>query len=139
MMDILILAFKFPIAKLSLSNWVTDKYSFKIVSIPTSLYSIPSFLATSTPWILSSVGVVVDGKVIPKTFSLPTASQDRYAESVESIPPLKPIIIPSVLDSDTFDLINSAMSFFVFLQFNSGISLIFSPTLSSIHKIVCNY
>ena len=68
----------------------------------------------------------------PKTLSFPTASQARYAIKVESIPPLKPTTIPSVLDSETFDLMKLTISFFVCSQFNSGISLMFSPTLSFI-------
>ena len=81
---------------------------------------------------LSSVGVVVDGNVIPNRFSFPTASQERYAARLESIPPLKPMTIPSVLDSEIFDFMKFTISSFVFSQSNSGISLMFSPTLSFI-------
>ena len=34
------------------------------------------------------------GSINPKTFSLPIASQQSFAATAESIPPLMPIIIP---------------------------------------------
>lgn len=129
MIDILILALRFPIATLFSSSWVMDKYSFKILSIAISLYSIPNFWAISTPWILSSVGVVVDGIIIPNTLSLPKASHAKCATSVESIPPLKPIIIPLLFDSSSFVWIKLIISFLDFSKSNSGMLLIVSPPI----------
>lgn len=80
------------------------------------------------PCSVSSAGVVADGKTSPNTFSFPKASQARYAESVESIPPLKPTTIPSVFDSLTLVLMNSTRFIFVFSKSISGITLMFSPT-----------
>ena len=42
--------------------------------------------------------MVVEGIITPNTLSFPTASQAKYAERVESIPPLNPITSPFELD-----------------------------------------
>ena len=128
MIDIRILALRLPIANAFSSSRVIDKNSFKMPSIAIFSYSIPKFSAILMPWSVSSVGVVADGSTSPNTFSFPNASQARYAESVESIPPLKPTTIPLVFDSLTLDLMNPTRSILVFSKSISGIMLMFSPT-----------
>ena len=85
----------------------------------------------SVPWILSSVGVVVDGITIPNTFSLPTASVAKYAVNVESIPPLNPTTSPFALASDTLSWMNLIMLSFVVLVSNFGSSFMLLHSLEN--------